>query len=133
MYGAAWKNDWNLVFTREGGRPVSRQHALRFVLRPLLERAGLPTTLRFHDIRHIAASHAISLGVPMPIVSKMLGHSSVATTARVYSHAVPGTERQFVDALQKLYAPISDSNPDSNVGERRGPVTNDGGLPVPAA
>jgi integrase len=49
--------------------------------------AGLsPATT--HTPRHLAASLAIQEGVPLPLVSRVLGHANVGITASVYSHAI---------------------------------------------
>lgn len=47
-------------------------------------RAGLPD-VRIHDLRHTFASHAVMGGTPLALVSKLLGHSQIATTMR-YAH-----------------------------------------------
>ena len=58
--------------------------------RPALRRLGLPaephTGVRFHDLRHTAASQWLADGQPLHEVSRWLGHSSVAFTDRVYVH-----------------------------------------------
>jgi integrase len=102
--GPAWRNDWNLVFTNEVGAPVDRHNLLPRDYRPLLAKAGLPVTLRFHDLRHIAASLALGQGMPIPAVSEMLGHADAAITLRVYAHAVPGAQRQVAQAMQAILA-----------------------------
>lgn len=102
--GPAWRNEWNLVFTTEIGTPIDRHHVLGRHYRPLLAKAGLPVTLRFHDLRHIAASLALGQGMPVPAVSEMLGHADAAITLRVYAHAVPGVQRQVAQAMQAVLA-----------------------------
>jgi integrase len=104
LLGQVWRNEWNLVFTSEIGTPVDRHHVLRRHYRPLLVKAGLPVTLRFHDLRHIAASLALGQGMPIPTVSEMLGHSDAATTLRVYAHAMPGVQRQVAQAMDAVLA-----------------------------
>ena len=44
---------------------------------------------RFHDFRHSCASHLLARGVPVPKVSKHLGHSSPQVTMTIYAHAIP--------------------------------------------
>ena len=47
---------------------------------------GAGAKVRFHDLRHTAATLAIKQGIPLPTVSKMLGHSGLAMTLRRYAH-----------------------------------------------
>jgi integrase len=100
--GPAWTNEWNLVFTTTVGTPLSRTRVTRLEFRPLLSESGLPTELTFHDLRHIAASLALGEGLPVTLVSEMLGHADAATTLRVYAHAVPGAQRQVAAAMDAL-------------------------------
>ena len=55
------------------------------MLHALLEAAGLPR-VRFHDLRHSAASLLIAAGVELAEVSKLLGHSELRVTADLYRH-----------------------------------------------
>jgi integrase len=70
---------------------------------PLLERAGLPP-MRFHSLRHTAATILLAEGVNVKVASEMLGHSDVSTTLRVYQHVLPGMQQQAADAMDKLLA-----------------------------
>jgi integrase len=86
--GAAWP-DHNLIFTRPNGQPIDGRNFPRLYFFPLLKRAGLPR-LRFHELRHSAATIALHEGVPLAEVSATLGHSSQRTTLGIYSHAFVG-------------------------------------------
>ena len=60
--------------------------------------AALPPETRLHDLRHSFASLCIDNGVPLYDVSKLLGHSSQAVTAR-YSHLRDDRLREAADAV----------------------------------
>lgn len=47
-----------------------------------------------HDLRRTLATHALQRGVPMPTISRMLGHKNLLTTARAYAHVQPEAVRQ---------------------------------------
>ncbi len=80
--------DSGRVFTREDGSATHPETVTRR-FRALVARAGL-RPVRLHDLRHGYASLAMAAGVPLPIVSKLLGHSSVAITSDTYSHLLEG-------------------------------------------
>ena len=65
--------------------------------KPLLKAAGLPQETRFHDLRHTAASLLLGEGVPVPVVSQLLGHADSSITLKVYAHMLP--DHQGVAAL----------------------------------
>ena len=64
----------------------------------LLERVGLPR-VRFHDLRHSAATLLLSLGVYPKVVQELLGHSQISVTLDTYSHILPDMQR---DAMTEL-------------------------------
>ena len=57
--------------------------------KPAVVRAGLNLQLRFHDLRHRAASLLIAANVGPKVVQKHLGHSSFAITYDRYGHLYP--------------------------------------------
>jgi integrase len=76
--------DTDLLFAREDGAALRPEWtSKRF--HTLAEQAELPR-IHLHDLRHSAASIALTAGVPMKVVSENLGHSSLGITADVYSH-----------------------------------------------
>lgn len=93
----------DLVFTSRLGGPI---HESRFVVRhfkPLLRLAGLPD-IRLYDLRHTAATLALSAGVSPKIVSEQLGHASVAFTLEVYSHVLPHMQDTAALKVEALLA-----------------------------
>lgn len=63
-----------------------------------LERAGLPR-MRFHDLRHGAASLLLSQGVHPRVVMEQLGHSQISLTMNTYAHVASELQR---DAARRL-------------------------------
>lgn len=94
------------VFTWENGRDV-HPDVIRRRFNRLSERAGLPH-IRLYDVRHTYATTALKSGVHPKIVSSRLGHASVGFTMTVYSHALPGMDREAADAIASLFvdAPV---------------------------
>jgi len=97
--GAAWQGDgWgDLVFTDEAGGPVSGFHVSRR-FRALLSVAGLPA-MRYHDLRHGAASLMAAQGVPARVAMEILGHAQISTTMNVYVHVAPELGRDAADRM----------------------------------
>jgi integrase len=67
----------------------------------LLAKARLPR-IRFHDLRHSAATLLLGQGVHPKIVSECLGHSQISITMDLYSHVTPTMQRQAADAMETL-------------------------------
>jgi integrase len=76
--GAAWQ-DMDLVFPNSLGKPMGATNLLAQNFHPLLTKARLPR-MRFHDLRHTAATLLLGRGINPKIVSEMLGHSQVGIT-----------------------------------------------------
>ena len=58
--------------------------------------------VRLHDLRHTHASHAVMNGVPVPVVSRMLGHSNVRMTLR-YAHLGAEPVNDFETPTVSIY------------------------------
>ena len=80
--GSEWQ-DTGLVFTTTLGTAIDGSNLLR-AFRSHLRRVDLPP-IRFHDLRHSAATFMLTLGVQPKVVAEMLGHSNVGTTLDTYS------------------------------------------------
>jgi len=97
--GNAW-NDSGYVAVDELGKPLSFSR-LQKGFKRVLQECGLPE-IRFHDLRHSVATYLLEIGIPIEEVSAWLGHSSIATTAKVYAHVNIGIRMNAARTLDKL-------------------------------
>ena len=96
--GDLWR-ETGYVFTNELGGPllpeaVSRNFAL------LVRNAKLPP-MRLHDLRHTFATLLLAGDVNLKVVAELLGHSTITTTADIYSHVLPPIRRDAADVIEK--------------------------------
>lgn len=102
--GEAW-TDHGFVFADAFGEPLHGSRITERRLRPLLKSYALPS-IRFHDLRHTAATLMLAGGVNPKVVSEMLGHASVAITLDRYSHVIPSMQE---DAARRMDQVLSDA------------------------
>jgi integrase len=89
----------SFVFVTEFGEPCDPRNALR-ALQTAADAAGLPK-VGLHTIRHTAATVMLENGVPMKVVSEILGHAGISITADIYSHVRPDVARGALDTLSE--------------------------------
>lgn len=99
--GNLWTST-GFVFVTEFGEPCDPRNALR-ALQSAARVAGLPN-IGLHTLRHTAATVMLEGGVPMKVVSEILGHQGIAITADVYSHVRPDVARGALEALSTSLA-----------------------------
>lgn len=101
--GEAWQES-DYVFTGLTGGPFNPRYLL-ILFDQLLESAELPH-MRFHDLRHSAATILLSMGINPKIVQEILGHSNISMTMDVYSHVLPSMQKEAMgkwdDALGSM-------------------------------
>jgi integrase len=98
-WGAAY-SDHGLVFAREDGTPIAPQRVTKRFAQ-LVSAAGL-RPIRLHDLRHGQASLMLAAGVPIAVVSKRLGHSTITLTSDTYSHMLQGVGRDAAERAAAL-------------------------------
>lgn len=87
------------VFATANGTPIDPRNLIR-EWHALLRRAGL-RRIRFHDLRHTAATLMLAAGVDIKLVAETLGHRDATMILRVYGHVLP---HQRNEAAQKMEA-----------------------------
>jgi integrase len=89
-----------LVFCEPDGSHLRPDLVSQTIVRRM-QKAGIKDA-SLHTLRHTLASHLLSNGVPLPVVSARLGHADVNITARIYSHMLPDDDARAADAWDKL-------------------------------
>ena len=90
------------VFPDTRGGPMRKDNLLRR-FKALLANAKLPD-VRFHDLRHTAATLMLLQGIHPKIVQEMLGHASISLTLDTYSHVIPSMQRNAAKKMDELFA-----------------------------
>jgi integrase len=110
--GARWQEN-DLIFPNTVGAPGDPSN-LRIDFNRTLARAGLGK-IRFHDLRHTAASLLLNHNVPVIVVSKMLGHSKPSITLDIYGHLYNEMQDEAAEIMDKLVTPIAVQLPKETV------------------
>jgi integrase len=99
-----WKeNPEGLLFPNRLGRPRKRVNVVKFGLRPILKKLGLPTRKAgMHAFRHGLGTALANAGVSPAIVQRTLRHTDIKTTLRFYVHADAETQRAALANIQPL-------------------------------
>lgn len=97
--GEAWANH-GLVFPSSVGTPTYARNLSRAYKR-IVAKAGLDG-IRFHDLRHTAATLMLIAGVHPKVVSERLGHSTVSITLDTYSHVLPDMQHEAAAVLDDV-------------------------------
>jgi integrase len=104
LAGSKWR-DMNLIFASSIGTPLNRSNVAKEFKR-ILQLAQLPD-IRFHDLRHTAASLMLNNGIVVNVASSMLGHSKPSVTSDIYCHLLPGKQEEAARLLDELVTPTA--------------------------
>jgi len=81
------------------------QRNLYRAFREFIASIGLPL-IRFHDLRHTAATLMLNHGIAPIIVSKRLGHSKVSITLDIYGHLMSEMQNEAADLMDELITSV---------------------------
>ena len=91
-----------LIFTTDRGTALDSRNVTRYLQRHL-DRLKLPHQ-RFHDLRHAFATLMIESGEDLGVVSRILGHADLSTTADVYAHLTPAMLDRAAERMNTILA-----------------------------
>lgn len=100
--GERWR-EMDIVFCNLYGDYIEATN-LQGRFKQLLKVAELPN-IRFHDLRHSAATLLLGMGIHPKIVQELLGHSSISMTMDVYSHVLPSMQHEAMSKLDGILKP----------------------------
>lgn len=92
--------DQDLVFSTNSGKPISPRNLVRSFT-ALLKSLEIPH-VRFHDLRHTAATLMLAQGTHPKVVQEMLGHSQISLTLNTYSHVLPTMQEEAAERMEKF-------------------------------
>jgi len=112
--GENWQEN-DLIFPSTLGTPLDPSNMSKD-FKDTLKMARLPN-IRFHDLRHTAASLMLLQGIHPKIVQERLGHSDISLTLNTYSHVIPTMQEEAAEKMDEILAPIEVSDELKKIGE----------------
>jgi integrase len=100
LAGGSWTGTGDYVFTSTVGTPLEPRRLDR-IFREVCDKAGL-RRIRFHDVRHSAASILIALGVHPKAIQELLRHSSIQLTMDTYGHLFEQVQRETAEKMDAV-------------------------------
>lgn len=94
-------NRSDFVVTQDDGSPA-KLSTISIVFQKMLKKNNLEH-VRFHDLRHSAASLMIMAGIDLKTVSLILGHSTIAITADTYGHIIEEHKREAISKIDRYF------------------------------
>ena len=94
------KEGYEPVFTITG--KYLKATAMYAKFKRMVQKAGLRSDIRFHDLRHTHATLLIGHGIDIKTVSERLGHSSVTVTLDRYTHVLKENDKKAAELVTKL-------------------------------
>ena len=97
--------DSDRLFTKWDGKPM-QPNTISHWFADWVKENNLPN-VNIHSLRHTNATLLISGGIPIRVVSDMLGHSQPSTTSNIYTHVIQSAAAAAADTLQDILNPVT--------------------------
>jgi integrase len=110
--GSRWR-EGGFVFSTRIGTPFEPSNLTK-AFKALLVKAGLPD-IRFHDLRHTAATFLLAQGVDARTIMETLGHSQISLTLDTYSQVLPALQQDAARRMDALLTGTATAAPYANL------------------
>jgi integrase len=107
LAGEKWQEN-DLIFPTRLGTPM-HPTSMTKDFKLVLAKAGLPN-IRFHDLRHTAATLMLQQNVHPKVVQERLGHADISLTLNTYSHVMHGMQEEAAAKLDEVLIPVDVSD-----------------------
>ena len=97
--------EYDLIFPTTIGSPSDWRNLVRS-FKDVLRTSNLPN-IRFHDLRHTAATLMLQQGIHPKVVQERLGHSQISLTLDTYSHVLPNMQEEAAEKIDELIIPVA--------------------------
>ena len=94
------KSEWIFENPLDPSKPVSPNSAYNR-MKTILKNTGLPN-IRFHDLRHTFATHALTSGVDAKTLSGILGHTNASFTLDTYTHVTTDMQKRASNIVENF-------------------------------
>jgi integrase len=106
-----------LVFSASDVSALRRSKFYRRIYKPAVRAAGLPESLRFHDLCHTCAALSVAAGAHALVIKERLGHASITTTLDTNGHLLPSLESALLGALETSMQEAKKNEPRPHRGQ----------------
>jgi integrase len=110
--GNRWHEN-DLIFPSSFGTPLDPRNLFR-QFKDLLKEAKLPN-IRFHDLRHTAATLMLQQHTHPKVVQERLGHSDISLTLNTYSHVLPDIQDEAAEKISQVLLAVEDNRNELSV------------------
>ena len=103
QFGPDYRSDLDLIFANPDGTPL-KPDSVSASVSALFGHLKIPKPkgAALHLLRHTHTSHLLASGVPLPVVSARLGHSSIRTTQEIYAHMITGQDEEAAQKWEEF-------------------------------
>ncbi len=97
--------DWLFPRQKAGLSETMCSSGVQRAFRAALKASGVEKAATVHTLRHSYATHLVEAGVPLQLVQRYLGHTSLLTTS-IYVHMTPQVQQAAVEQINQLMADL---------------------------